>query len=159
MKIMRKIQKKQLAVAAFLACAVFVVGGCSVIDHPNNKKQDGYWHLVKVDTLETGGVKDFSNDLIFWSIQARLMTVNDRSETSTTGQGFVMHMTIKNKTSIHIYDIRYHAKADGDPEVTNVDELRPFGINQLDETFTIESVSGSKMILKDDMLRLYFKRM
>ncbi len=153
-------QKNMMKRMLMPLCAVVAMmcGGCSMLEHPNNKELDGYWHLVGVDTLATNGKKDLADDLLFWSIQARLMTVTDRSVIDSR-DNYVMHMTITDFKTIHIYDIRQHDKNGGDPEITDVSLLAPFGINQLEETFTVESVSGSKMILKDEILRLYFKRM
>ena len=47
----------------------------------------------------------------------------------------------------------------GDYQLDDVSLLSPFGMNSLDETFTIESIDGGKMVLRTEELRLYFRKL
>ena len=46
----------------------------------------------------------------------------------------------------------------GDISVDDVAVMAPYGVNKLDESFTVEHLSGSKMVLKSERLRLSFRK-
>ena len=45
-----------------------------------------------------------------------------------------------------------------DTLLTNVDVLRPLGVNELAEHFFVERLSGKRMVLRGKMLRLHFRK-
>ena len=49
------------------------------LETSHNGNLDGQWHLVSVDTLSTGGVKDMSDDLVFWAFQVNMMEIIDHT--------------------------------------------------------------------------------
>ena len=57
---------------------LFSLSACEIETHDNGKL-DGFWHLEKVDTIATGGVCDMSQQKVFWSVQAMIIEVSDRS--------------------------------------------------------------------------------
>ena len=116
---------------------------------------EGFWHLVKVDTVETGGSRDLSEQLLFWSFQARLMELSDH----LGGHPAMLLRFEKKESVLRVYEPRLHNSMGGDPVTDDLKYLSPFGINDTDESFTIEQQSGSRMILYNGILRLYFKRM
>ena len=125
------------------------------IETSGNGKLDGYWHLVKVDTLQTGGSLDLSNSKIFWSVQSNLLDMIDRQ-----GDAGELLFTFEHKGDSLLLSNPYIPKWDGDDTpIDDVAKLRPFGINSLNQKFLIESLSGGKMMIKDDRLRLCFKKM
>ena len=65
----------------------------------------------------------------------------------------------KNENLLRLYEPRLHDPAAGDPIIDNLSYLIPFGINDKEETFTIEQSSGSRMTLYNGILRLYFRKM
>ena len=40
---------------------------------------NGLWHLIRIDTLATGGVLDLKNEKRFWAFQNKLMQGDDKS--------------------------------------------------------------------------------
>ncbi|MBQ9569892.1 MAG: lipocalin-like domain-containing protein, partial [Prevotella sp.] len=116
---------------------------------------EGYWHLVKVDTVETGGSRDLSEQLLFWSFQVNLLEMNDRNGNHQA----VLLRFDKNESVLRVYEPHLHIPSDGDPLTDDLSYLTPFGMSDTEDTFTIEQKSGSKMILYNGILRLYFKRM
>jgi hypothetical protein len=46
----------------------------------------------------------------------------------------------------------------GDKDVEDIKKLQPFGINQLKETFTVETLNSSHLYLSTPTLRLSFTR-
>lgn len=49
-------------------------------------------------------------------------------------------------------------RENGDAPLAEPTLLKPFGINNIEETFQIQKLSGGKMQLQSEMLKLYFKK-
>lgn len=125
--------------------------GCE-LEGSSNGKLDGYWHLEQADSLSGGGVANLREQYYFWSVQGRLLTVDDRS---IVQNGY--YFSFEHKGDSLILSNPYcNNREEGDPAVEDVSVLRPFGINALSEGFLIEKLSGGKMVLKSNTLRLYF---
>ena len=116
---------------------------------------EGYWHLVKVDTVETGRSTDLSEHLLFWSLQVHMMEGVDRQGVYPS----ILFRFEKNENLLRLYEPHLHDPAAGDPIIDDLSKLTPFGINDKEETFTIEQSSGSRMTLYNGILRLYFRKM
>lgn len=116
---------------------------------------EGYWHLVKVDTVETGGSYDLSEHLLFWSFQVHIMEGVDRQGMYSS----ILFRFEKDENLLRLYEPRLHDPAAGDPTIDDLSYLIPFGINDKEVTFTIEQSSGSRMTLYNGILRLYFRKM
>ena len=141
------------SISAFL---VFSFTSCE-LETSGNGDLDGFWHLVQVDTLQTGGVKDTSKDLFFWSFQVNLLQLSDRSYQIPIYMARFNHENGQLKvTQPCLYN-----RDEGNEMVTeeNVKDISPYGLNALEETFRVEELSGSRMTLSNGTLRLYFKKM
>lgn len=137
-----------------MALAVSVVASCD-LETSDNGDLDGFWHLVRVDTLSTGGVCDMSGRRVFWSVQMNLLNATDYD---TAARGYVFHFDNTGST-LRLYDAYADNRAEGDIKVEDPSVLSPLGINALEETFRIESLGSSRMTLATDELRLSFKKM
>lgn len=124
------------------------------LDFQSNGKLDGYWRLISIDTLATGGSLDLSQDLLFWSFDAHLLEMVDRN---TLYVSYLSHFTHKNDhlTLDEIYKARQQIN---DSLVTDVTELAPFGINKIKEDFAVEKLTSSKMTLRSETLCLIFDK-
>lgn len=115
---------------------------------------EGLWHLTRVDTLATGGVLDLSQKYIYWSFQFKLMQADNKQglhdivlmRYDHTGNTLTL-------SSPHIYD-----REEGDHPQTEPTRLRPYGINNLEEPFEVLKLSGSRMQLQSEMLKLTFRK-
>lgn len=143
----------------FIVAAVFaaVFASCT-IETSRNGKLDGFWHLVRIDTLDTGKSRDLSRQRIFWGVQYKLINVKDADRNE---QGYYLRFErVKDSLFVHTpYANHLHQDqgADGgDIPIDDAKLLAPFGINRLEEHFKTEALDGSKMILKSSRLRLYF---
>lgn len=125
------------------------------IEHSENGRLDGFWHLERIDTIATGRVGDYSNRLLYWAVQGTLLQTSDFDVSSLPL--FVMHFE-HGDGKLRVYDVHHNDRPNGDPEIDDLNDLRPCGINATDETFHVEQLTGSTMILRGDMLRLYFKK-
>ena len=61
--------------------------------------------------------------------------------------------------SLRVYSVSLYDRMNGNQYLSEeeISEVRKFGINSLDETFRIESLSERVMILKGSKLRLVFE--
>lgn len=145
-------KKSHLISLLFVTLLLAVLGACEV-RRSNNGDLDGFWHLEQIDTLATGGSLDLREELRFWSFQVHLMQVADYQ----TGGQFVMYFD-HSDGKLRAYDMRYDNRESADPILEDVSLVAPFGINSLHETFNVESLSGSRMVLSTDSLRLHLRK-
>ncbi len=129
-----------------MAFAISAMMSCE-IETSGNGDLDGFWHLVRVDTLSTGGMCYMSGRRVFWSVHY------DRYH-----KGYLFHFD-KTDSSLHIFDPYKDNRTEGDIKIEDPSELYHLGINAIDETFIIEQLEGSRMTLVTDVLRLSFRKM
>ena len=141
-------------------CAVSVVAlvmaSCE-LSMSDNGRLDGYWHLVAVDTLSTGGSHDVSQDKYFWAWQYRLVVVADRAY-QTPNRRLLFHFEHRADT-LRLYDAHIDDRPNGDPEVTDVGEISCYGLRSLKPHLHIDQLSDSKMVLSAEGLVLRFRKM
>lgn len=135
-----------------LCLSVFV--SCDV-ETSHNGDLDGMWRLEAVDTLATGGHYDLGDEQRIWSVQHNLLELRDH--TGTAG-AFLLRFDHQGER-LRTYSPYVFNRTDGDYPVENPAFLLPFGISQLDETFTVEQLSSSRMRLRNDLLRLHFRKL
>lgn len=141
-------QKYISVIAVALFCTLFTA--CE-LETSDNGDLDGFWHLVEVDTLATGGVKDLHQSKMFWAFQMNLLQF--------TGSGrYFARFSHENGQLIVNQPQSYDSKKGHQP-ITDVSVLAPLGLNDLEVQFSIEYLSGSSMILNDGTLRLQFTKM
>ena len=90
---------------------------------------------------------------VFWSVQGAILEARNVEKLE-----YVMFRYNHENGILSLYDARYNNREIGDEQITDVTVLQPYGINKLEESFAVESLSGSTMILRSDMLKLYFKK-
>lgn len=123
------------------------------IESSDNGRLDGNWFLITIDTVGTGGSADVTADRKFLAVQGSLLVVRDADETVQ-----YMFRFVHADGRLSLSDARMNAREHGDPLVTDVELLRPFGINSLTESFSVAFPNKNRMVLSGDMLRLTFKR-
>ncbi len=139
-------------------CAAILVATmlCScTLESANGGDFDGMWHLTSIDTLATGGTRDMSKEMIFWSFENKLMEADDKSGGN---QSILFRFSYANGSltlsSPYAYD-----RNNGDRALTDSTLLLPFGINKIEESFQILQNKGSRLKLQSATLKLSFKRM
>lgn len=127
------------------------------LERSDNGELDGYWHLVGVDTLETGGHLDLSQQKIFWAVQAKLIHLSGSSEE--------FYLRFRQTDDSVVVNQPYldnghqdNGTDGGDIPVSDASVLAPYGILHLEEPFQKEKLTGSRMILKSTALRLDFRK-
>lgn len=152
MKTMGRLVMVLVAVLSFSSCE---------LEHSENGKLDGFWHLESIDTLATGNTADLSKLHVFWGIEHKLISVRETDK----GVGsfyFRFEQTSDSLKITKVYSNHGHQDSGedgGDIPVEEVtDGLRYYGVNAIPEGYQKEALSGSKMILKSKTLRLNFRK-
>ena len=128
---------------------------CSLETDNDAGKMEGMWHLVKIESITTVASEDLSEQVIFWSFQAKLLQMDDKTGMHNS---YLYRFRIgDNKltlTSPYQYD-----RENGDRPLTAYEStLGLYGIKSLTPVFRIEKLDRRKMILNDDSVRLYFDK-
>lgn len=134
--------------------AIVALTAACDIETSGNGDLDGYWSLRQIDTLETAGTADVSEQRIFWSVQHNLLQADDR-----TGAHASCLFRFQHTGNTLVLSSPYaYGRENGDDPIDDVTLLQPFGINAIPETFTIEKLNGSDMVLRSEPLRLHFRK-
>lgn len=137
----------------FLFAALLLLTSCE-IEFSNNGKLDGFWQLIAVDTLATQHTSDLKTSGRTWAFQGRLLEMRD-----TKGGYSDLYFSFEHRGDSLFLDSPYLSDRDVDDiKITDVNIVRPYGVNGLKEGFEIESLSNNKLILRSKMLRLMLRK-
>ena len=138
-----------------LPVLALLFSSCSLETDNDAGDLEGMWHLVRIEESVTNTHIDVSNEVIFWSFQAKLLQMEDK-----TGQhySYLYRFRIDNDqltlTSPYQFD-----RENGDRPLTAYEAtLGLYGIKSLTPVFRIEKIDRRKMILNDGAVRLYFDK-
>lgn len=132
------------------------------LETSDNGNLDGFWHLIRIDTLSTGGSSDLSKVRRFWAVQHKLINMRDADQDAL---GVYCRFDHKGD-SLHIYQPYFnHWHQDqgddgGDIPISEEqsDTLKMYGLSGLSTWFKIDQLTGSRMILTSKDKRLFFKK-
>ena len=137
----------------FLFAAFLLLTSCE-IEFSNNGKLDGFWQLIAVDTLATQHTSDLKTSGRTWAFQGRLLEMRD-----TKGGFSDLYFSFEHRGDSLFLDSPYLSDRDVDDiKITDVNIVRPYGVNGLKERFEIESLSNNKLILRSKTLRLMLRK-
>lgn len=131
--------------------AALTLGACT-FETSDNGKFDGFWQLKQIDSLHNNVSVDMREAGAYWAVQRHLIEVSSRDD-----KAVFLRFKLSADT-LCLSDPYLDARDQSDIKVTDVALLRPYGINQLADTFAVRSLTDSRMILESRMLRLYFRR-
>ncbi len=138
-----------------LPVLALLFSSCSLETDNDAGDLEGMWHLVRIEESVTNTHIDVSNEVIFWSFQAKLLQMEDK-----TGQhySYLYRFRIDNDqltlTSPYQFD-----RENGDRPLTAYEAtLGLYGIKSLTPVFRVEKIDRRKMILNDGAVRLYFDK-
>ena len=127
------------------------------LETSGNKELDGYWQMSQVDTLSTGGVADTREALVYWGVQGKLLQIRFSENGKFLGEGLLFRFNRDNGMLTLSSPILHHLYETDEP-INDVELLKPFGIFNLEEVFSIEELNDDVMVLASDTLRLHFRR-
>nr|WP_314868328.1 lipocalin-like domain-containing protein [uncultured Prevotella sp.] len=138
-----------------LPVLALLFSSCSLETDNDAGDLEGMWHLVRIEESVTNTHTDVSNEVIFWSFQAKLLQMEDK-----TGQinSYLYRFLIDNNqlrlSSPYLFD-----RENGDHPLTAYEAtLGRYGIKSLTPTFRIERVDRRKLVINDGTVRLYFDK-
>ena len=140
-----------MAVSAFVAV---MMASCE-LNTSDNGDLDGMWRLAQVDTLATSGVNRMEGEKKYWMFQYKLLQLEDKAGT----MGSVLMRFEQNNGTLRVYDPYWYDREDGDRPLDDPSQMAPYGVNALEETFTIEVLDGGRMVLSNGTLRLSFRKL
>lgn len=119
----------------------------------DNGNLDGYWHLVRVDTLSTAGFNDLSDEIVFWAFQKDMLQLRG------TEQELYMRFLYEGD-QLRLSNPHLRDREKEDPAVTaeTFHFLQPYGVNQMEEQMTVAWLDDKEMTLMTPMLRLKFRK-
>ena len=137
----------------FLFAALLLLTSCE-IEFSNNGKLDGFWQMIAVDTLATQHTSDLKTSGRTWAFQGRLLEMRD-----TKGGYSDLYFSFEHRGDSLFLDSPYLSDRDVDDiKITDINIVRPYGVNGLKEGFEIESLSNNKLILRSKTLRLMLRK-
>ncbi len=137
----------------FLFAAFLLLTSCE-IEFSNNGKLDGFWQMIAVDTLATQHTSDLKTSGRTWAFQGRLLEMRD-----TKGGYSDLYFSFEHRGDSLFLDSPYLSDRDVDDiKITDINIVRPYGVNGLKEGFEIESLSNNKLILRSKTLRLMLRK-
>ena len=155
MFIIQKDMFKSNILVFLLPVLALLFSSCSLETDNDAGDLEGMWHLVRIEESATNTHIDVSNEVIFWSFQAKLLQMEDK-----TGQhySYLYRSRIDNDqltlTSPYQFD-----RENGDRPLTSYEAtLGLYGIKSLTPVLRIEKIDRRKMILNDGAVRLYFDK-
>lgn len=114
---------------------------------------NGLWHLIRIDTLATGGVLDLKNEKRFWAFQNKLMQCDDKSGNHDA----ILMRFNQTKTMLTLHTPYLFDRKNGDFPLSESTLLKPYGINNIEEVFQVTKLRGNNMVLQSETLKLTFK--
>ena len=144
----------------FLIISVISLMTACHMESSENGHLDGFWHLVRVDTLSTDtlsivGTSDLSQDYFFWAFQFQLLSVRN---TQKSPEEYFLRFQ-RQGDELVLSDPFQYVLQGKDAPVENIDLLRPFGINDQEERFRIVQLSSRRMTLKNNFLVLTMQKL
>lgn len=149
---------KMKRILIVLLVAMGLLSSCD-LHTSDNGDLDGFWYLTQVDSIHNGVKVGYREERIFWSFTGALMVTQPMPRSENAKKEYVYHFEVKDN-HLCIKDAYRSDRVVGDEPITEerLDELKPFGINKLQEKFLIEELNGKAMQLKSEVLRLHFEK-
>ncbi|MBR4481116.1 MAG: lipocalin-like domain-containing protein [Prevotella sp.] len=141
--------RKWFIIPGFLS--LMFLCGCE-LETTDNGDLDGYWHLEQVDSLAGQRSIDYGQSNIFWSIQFELLQLSNLEDNT------IIYKLVYDNRQLTLANPCMFDRADGDTLVTNVEVLRQYGVNALQENFKVVTLESRTMVLESPVLRLHFKK-
>lgn len=139
----------------FIIIAAAISMASCTLEMSDNGDFDGYWQLSAVDTLATQGHCNMRDSGIYWAVQKDLVVTRATIDGRLGEILYVFNITADSLILHNPYVLYRDAS---DIKVTDVERLRRYGVNNLEEKFRILQFESGKMVLQSQMLNLYLRK-
>lgn len=148
------------SIVLVLGLALGLLSSCET-HSSDNGDLDNWWYLRQVDDLTAGTSESVATKKIFWSYIGNLM------QTEGGGKNKHLYRFEHKGGTLRVYEPRAHSRNKGDTLLWEKDlptlepqmlYMKDEGNNTFEETFTVEQLTSSQMILlnEDKSMRLHF---
>ncbi len=145
--------------AMLLACISFM-SACE-LHTSNNGDFDGYWQFCQIDTLSTGRSGDVRESRVFWSVQAKLLEINNLTYPD---RSVLFHFSRDSQT-VQLKDPVANLGGRSDSIISSPSTLAQYGVmatfnadHKVEALLHIDQLDGDDMILSNGQYRLHFRR-
>ncbi len=146
---------KRIKYVLFMMLAAHSMLSCD-IHTSDNGQMDGFWQLTQTDTLSNGRSEDMRDRKIFWSVQSNLLKMEELLERDAYHT--ILYRFEQHGDLLRVYDPIVDRRDISDSIVHDVQTVRHYGLDQLDQTLRIVYLEDSKMALETERLRMYFRK-
>ena len=118
---------------------------------------DGFWQVSTIENKETGDIIHCNGDT-YYSFQRELVLVSYASPEIPTGQSkenYIAYFTHEND-SIYMTDFRIYFDRNG--KQAQLSELEKFGLYELYNSFAVEELNRSSLVLSSEKTRISLKK-
>lgn len=118
---------------------------------------DGFWQVQSIENKQTGEIKQCKGD-IYYSFQRELVLISYVSPNIPTGQmkeNYIAYFTHENDV-ITMTDFRIYIDRDG--KEAPLSKLAKFGLYETFNTFRVEKLNKSSLILNSDKTRVVMRK-
>lgn len=118
---------------------------------------DGFWQVTSIEDKETGDVTQCKGD-IYYSFQRDLVLISYVSPNIPTGQmkeNYIAYFTHEND-SISMTDFRIYLDRNG--KQAPLSKLKKFGLHETFNTFYIEKLNNTSLILNSEKRRIVLRK-
>ena len=144
--------RRRLVHIILVSLAVVLMTACDKFHMSDNGLLDGNWQLTQVDTLQTGQTADVRQRLIFWAVQTDLLQMRAHNHLS------VFFRFRYDGSTLTLTDPVADKREISDSIITDVRSVNIFGMSHLAATLQVQQLTGSRMTLQSDSLRLHFRK-
>lgn len=142
---------------AYACLGLILAAACADFHTSENGQLDGFWQLTQIDSLENGHSEDASERMIFWSVQSRLLQMQDLHDMTHAYLSIFFHFRHEGDL-LTVYNPVIDNRLISDSLVTEVRMLSFYGVYNQEETFRILQLDNKRMTLENERLRMYFRK-
>ena len=137
----------------YIIISTLLLTACDM-ETPSTEGFDVYWQLRQVDTLATGGKCDMTYSYIYWAVENHVLLVRDIDNENLK---LVFHFD-KSSDMIWIYNPNFWVNKDELIPLESDSLLKPLGILGIRDTFDIEKLNHSDLVVRNRAYKLSFRK-
>lgn len=137
-----------------LTLLLLLFGGCEKA--PINSNIEGMWKLEEFTTLEDNKV--YPCERIYYSIQLWVVDISEKQGTHGYKPSIGRFGYGEDGNTVIMKDFYYRKGTTDSKEPTNVEDLKPYGLNSQETIFEIVESTKHNLILKSDYATLKFTK-
>ena len=137
----------------YIIISTLLLTACE-LETPSNGAFDGNWQLRLVDTLATGGRCDMTYSYVYWAVESHVLLVRDIDNENLK---LIFHFD-RSSDRIWIYNPNFVVTKDELIPLESDSLLTPLGILGTRDTFDIEKLSHSDLVVRNRAYKLYFRK-